>query len=147
MSMRERTGVRDLLYSQWHRADRTRRFLGPVRAVKLTAIDIDWCETCCWCSEPLALVETQESRHTKSAVITTALGRRAGLPVFSVGYTANADRTDITEFSVREIWPNQGLETVLTPLDYALWLEGLRTAHFAGRAQGGGLCNTVDRVS
>jgi hypothetical protein len=137
MSYHERTGIRDLLYSRWHRPDSIRRFLGLARAVKLHAIDVDWCEACCYCSRPLALVETQEAGRSKSAKVTTYLGQMAGLPVYTIGYTANTERTDLLCFAVRQLLPQQTVEEILTPCEMAEWLEALRIPHFALRARSG----------
>lgn len=142
MSMHERTGQRDLTYSRWHRSVSTARFLGALRAAALTAIDVDWCEVCCYCNEPLALIETQESRRgPKKAHITTKLGERAEIPVFSVAYVVSEDRTDITEFSVRQLWPiTEVTPTALDPPSYAGWLESLRLPHYAQRSLNGQRC-------
>jgi hypothetical protein len=141
VSTRERTGVRDLTYSKWHRAESVARFLTLSRAAKLTMIDIDGCEYCCYCSVTLALIETQNStRGPKPATVTKRLARDAGKSAYSVSYTPNDDSSDITGFAVRQLWPETGLSFEASPTEYAEWLESLRTEHFAERAQRGGVC-------
>ncbi len=84
MPAREYSGVRDLAYSAWHRADRISRFLGRRRAALLSVIDIDWCEYCNVgsCREPLALIETARdqsgNRAVKPATVTGKLATKAG---------------------------------------------------------------------
>lgn len=127
MSQRERTGRRDLTYSRWHRIDSVRRYL-PVRiAWRLTAIDIDWCEACCYCSKPLALVETQVSdRCPKDATITAALARSAGIPAFSVSVVYDGD--EVCGFRVRDLL-TAGPVRDMEPVAYAWFLWSLRDGH------------------
>jgi len=130
MSSQERTGTRDLLYSKWHREASIRRFLPARCAYDLGMIDIDACEYCRYCNLPLALVETQRSTFgPKSATVTEALARLAGLPAFSVSYRATEDGEDIAEFRVQQITPAQGEARRLTPAEYAEWLLSLRFPH------------------
>lgn len=132
MSMHERTGLRDLLYSGWHRSGNLRRYLGILDASRVTVIDIDWCEYCCRCKQPVALIETEQSSQRttpKPAVVTSELARAASLPAYSVTYTADADGTDITSFLVRQLVPVRGDVQALSPQAYALWLLGLRETH------------------
>ena len=132
MSLRERTGLRDLLYSGWHRPDRIRRFVPYRVAATLKVCDIDWCEACHWCSWPVALIETQESsRGPKAAVITQNLARLAGIPAYSVSYVRGSDNDDIESFGVRQIAPANPWVQYMTPTEYAGFLVGLRDNHYA----------------
>jgi hypothetical protein len=129
MSQRERTGVRDMIYSRWHRPELISRYLRLDQAVILDMIDIDACESCHFCKRPLALIETKESRATStSAYITSLLAQMAGVPGYLVFYTAT-DSDDISEFRVQQVAPVPGALTVVTPQAYAEWLLSLRDAH------------------
>lgn len=130
MSMHERTGTRDLLYSGWHRPRSIERFLGPRVATLVKVIDIDWCEACHWCDEPIALIETQQSsRAPKSARITVKLAQRADLAAYSVSYEPNGAGDDIDMFRVRQLHPETGEVVDLKPKTYARWLWALRRTH------------------
>ena len=134
MSQEERTGWRDPLYSGWHRIDRLRRYLPPPVALKQTLIDIDCCEACGYCDEPVALIELQRSSGPpKPATITNRLARRARIPAFSVSYEPSTDGLDIVAFQVqrREPW-DPALSGVYkyTPEEYAWFLVRLRYDHF-----------------
>jgi hypothetical protein len=131
MSQQERTGTRDLLYSRWHRYEQIRRFL-PVRvAAMLKAIDVDWCEACHFCNAPVALIETQQStRNPKPAAVTARLAQMAGIPAFSVSYTATSADDDIGSFVIQRIAPDATEDAVtMEPATYACWLLGLRLEH------------------
>lgn len=130
MSMKERSGARDLLYSQWHRDSSVKRFLGARRAAQLMVIDIDWCEWCYACKRPLALIETQRGdRPSKPATVTSGLAQMAALPAFSVSYVPNEDGTDIERFHVRRLWPQATGDMHLSPAEYAEWLWSFRIEH------------------
>lgn len=125
MTMEERSGVRKLTYSQWHRPQSIRRFLGFRVASWLTVIDIDWCEYCGSCKEPVALIETQEgNRPPKDAPVMRRLAHRADLPAYSVSYVV--EDALITSFRVRDLNGGVG-ELRLTPDKYAAFLVSLRT--------------------
>jgi hypothetical protein len=142
MSMNERSGKRDLLYSAWHRPNGGRledgrkvpgiaRFLGPRRAAQLTVIDIDWCEACHACSTPLALIETQAGdRPPKSATITVALAALSGVPAYSVSFRRSKDGADIDAFRWTRLWPASPVcDLWHSPAEYAEWLWELRRDH------------------
>ena len=128
MSQRERTGSRDLTYSRWHRMENIKRFL-PLRiAACLKVIDIDWCEACQHCSEPLALIETQAGdRPPKPARISANLAQRAQIEAYSVSYVVEGD--DIAWFRVHRLWPVELTERRLSPDEYAGFLWSLRERH------------------
>lgn len=130
MSMGERTNKRDLTYSAWHRPENIRRYLGVSIAAKLLLIDIDWCEACCFCSAPLALIETQISNGPpKEARITARLARMAGIPAFSVSVVLAEDTREIAGFRVRQIMPASIEVQERTPSAYANFLWSLRSDH------------------
>lgn len=142
MSHSERTGFRPLIYSGWHRVQKVKALIGTVRAAKLVMVDIDSCEACAYCSEPVALIETAHTaREPKAAPITAALARRAGITAFSVSYYGDIERTrchecgrpdergDITQFLVRQIEPSEPWVRRMDTRQYAEFLESLRTDH------------------
>lgn len=136
MTLHERSGVRDLLYSGWHRPTSIRRFVGQRIAACLKVIDIDWLEACQHCNAPLALIETQAgNRPPKSANITVELGKVAQLPVFSVSYIPNEARDDIRGFRVTQLWPPGVVDGSLSPQEYADWLWSLRGKHTCASAK------------
>lgn len=136
MSNNERTFKRDLLYSQWHRPDSTKRYIGKRLATLLKQIDIDWCEACYWCDEPVTLIETQKSKNgPKSASITSKLGIRADLPVYSVAYVATDDGDDIQAFDMRQLVPTVSIVKRMSPKEYTYWLLSLRDDHHAASSE------------
>lgn len=93
-------------------------------------IDVDSCEACCYCKEPVALIETQASKEApKAARITAALARLAHIPAYSVSYEPDADGGDIVTFQVRQIQPPDPKVVVMLPKVYAYWLLALRDQH------------------
>lgn len=135
MSHKDRTGTRTLVYSGWHRRDSIKRYLrSVVSASQLTMVDIDSCEACCYCSAPLALIETEMTQRTtpKTARVTAALARLAGIPAYSVAYWS-ADGSEIDRFVVRQIQPNDEWNRLMSPAEYAEFLVALRDGH---------VCNT-----
>lgn len=130
MSLEERSGNRDLLYSRWHRPSSIGRFLDNRSAATLKVVDIDWCESCHFCSAPLALIETQRSAAApKSAAITLQLAQQARIAAYSVSYQPTADGTDIEQFRWKRLWPPPFEAGTYTPAEYAQFLVSLRTAH------------------
>lgn len=128
MSEAERTGTRDLTYSQWHRTSSLSRFVDKVDAWECGVIDIDWCEYCRYCKQPLALIETQASKATpKSATVTRNLAALAGISAYSVSFVVLDD--EIQRFRLRQIWPTESSVYDLTPERYASFLCGLRRVH------------------
>jgi hypothetical protein len=128
MSGEERTGKRDLTYSKWHRRATMSAYIGRWRAENVSMIDIDCCEYCWACGEPLALVETQRSNSgPKEARVTSSLAVLAGIDAYSVSYRATDDV--ITGFSVRQLVPQRTEPVDVTPEHYARWLWTLREAH------------------
>lgn len=134
MSAHEKTGRRSLLYSGWHRERGLRERYGftPRQAWSLGVIDIDSCEFCRHCFDPLALVETQESyRPPKPAPVMSRLAARAGIPAYSVSIVPGAeqDSDPIALFMLRRLHPPTEHMDVFTGAEYAAWLLSLRADH------------------
>uniref|UniRef100_A0A6M3J283 Uncharacterized protein n=1 Tax=viral metagenome TaxID=1070528 RepID=A0A6M3J283_9ZZZZ len=128
MSLEERTGTRDLLYSGWHRPSSISRYVSKLDASLLGMIDLDAIEVCTFCKEPLALIETKSSfARERVMTYTAALGRRARVPVFLVVYTPTPTGDDIASFLIQR---HGSTETwTATPAEYATWLLKLRSDH------------------
>jgi hypothetical protein len=80
----ERTGIRDLTFSNWHR---------QIHGDPLRMVDVDGLEFCRKCKQPLALIETgldygQDSKWTGALA---GLARRAGVPAFCLLYTKSGE--------------------------------------------------------
>lgn len=130
MSMEEGTGKRDLLYSGWHRPSRVREWMTAREAALLTQIDIDWCEYCAFCGQPVALIETQEStKGPKSARVTGNLAKLADVPAYSVAYKRSEAGDDIALFMVKQLRPTEQDVGEMLPRVYAYWLLALRDQH------------------
>lgn len=130
MSERERTYERDLLYSEWHRTDALKRYIAHRDAFDCAVIDIDWCEFCRKCKQPIALVEAQCSESDpKEATITSALARLAGIAAYSISYSKTNDGLDIEWFLVRQLIPLRTAVQRLLPEEWARLLFDLRLEH------------------
>jgi len=111
----------------------------------MTQIDVDSCEYCHLCSEPVALIETKDVHAmTKASTVTTKLAERAHLEAYLVEYELNGDRgscsacgraepaahEDIVKFFVTE-WTGSAYEREpLDPKPFAEWLWSLRFPHW-----------------
>lgn len=132
MSERERTYERDLMYSAWHRTDALKRYIAQRDAFDCAVIDIDWCEYCRKCRQPIALMEAQCSAGApKEASITCAVARRAGLAAYSISYSLTTDELDIEWFRVRQLVPVRTDVERLLPEEWARRLFDLRLEHEA----------------
>ncbi len=120
MSRHERYGTRDLAYSAWHRT----------LDDELTYIDVDACEYCSRCRQPLALIETARDvgQSFKATSVLRALATLCGLPAFLVLYEVG-ESADVSQFRVRTVAPRQGHWKVLSPDQYANGLRALRQHH------------------
>lgn len=129
----------------WHRRDSLVRFVGKLRAGWMSQIDIDSCEYCHLCYEPVALIETKDIKAiSKAGTVTTRLAGRAHLEAYLVEYELNGQRgccstcgraepigdEDILRFFVTE-WTGQSpTRTPMEPSAYAEWLWSLRFPHW-----------------
>lgn len=150
MSQNERTGIRSLTYSAWHRSKSIKRFLNgnEVVASRLTMIDIDGAFVEAkhpYDRPPVALIETAEvsrrltpnDRYRKNAEVLYQVGKAANIPVFVVLYLPSStpnpvdDRwPDIEEFYIQEWYPIRDNKwSVCSPEKYARFLVGLRQGH------------------
>lgn len=123
----ERWGRRDLIYSKWHRP--SSGWLGH----GITYIDLDACEYCRFCWEPLALLEIARDigQSEKPTIVTCKLAEKAGLPAYLVFYRI-ASSGDIDRFRIRLVYNPQGdrgIELIMTPQDYASFLTLLHEEH------------------
>lgn len=136
MSNEERTGQRDLLYNDWHRRNSFARFMTLVEADRCAAIDVDFCEYCKKCYQPLALVETQRSRSfDKPYTVTRNLALLAGLKAFVVSYWATEDGLDIEGMKVQQVAPDLHAPVTLAAPKWALHLYELRREHEANECK------------
>lgn len=94
MTRDERFGERDLTYSRWHRSLED----------ELTYIDIDACEYCENCREPLALIETamDVGQSFKATTVMRNLAKLAGIPAFLALY---AEFEGSMNFRFRQVSP------------------------------------------
>jgi hypothetical protein len=137
--MDERTGIRDLSYSAWHRVRSIARFVGVEQAQSLSMVDADvvlFLEVDPRSRSPLALIEVaiDVEQTEKPASSTARLAALAGLPAFTVLYRRSvrlnpADRRelDIDRFRVRRLWPSpEHSWRTLSPEDWAKALVEIR---------------------
>jgi hypothetical protein len=96
MSRLERTGVRDLTFSQWHRT----------LSDECTAIDIDLCEYCRFCGEALVLIEVARGLYNrKQTRIIRNLAKKAGITAILVLYESiNGEMGP--RVRVARVWPD-----------------------------------------
>lgn len=142
MSMNERTGERDLSFNVWHRPRSMRRFLEERYASLIGMIDIDCCEYCGRCNEPLALIELQQSSNQpKPMAVTSRLADRAQIPSYSVSYRTDQtviDETtgarDVVALRWQQRTPIVSAVVDMTPADYVEFLVSLRVEHKPGCA-------------
>lgn len=120
MSLEERTGIRDLAYSQWHRPSRISRYITQTQAAALTYIDIDGAEVCEQCGHVLALIETAFGLHqrNKATTILRQLANQAGCKAYVVLY-AKDETGDCSRFAARLVAPVQEAWRELSPVDWA----------------------------
>src|SRR3954471_4373732 len=83
MSLDERTGIRDLPFSRWHRTH-------PLLGADATAIDLDLIGYCGICLAPHYVVEATRSQD-KSTSVLAAVADRLGVPGILVRYHTRPD--------------------------------------------------------
>lgn len=135
----ERTGIRDLAYSNWHRQACPER---------VCMIDVDGLEYCRRCRTPLALIETalDFGQSVKPTTALEALSRAANVPAYCVLYAKSDQVCDfdrrnrcrrlgcehgIAAFRVRRIRPTPTGFAPWTPEGFADFLIRMHDAHEA----------------
>jgi len=127
--------IADKLYSEWHRVEKIRRFVGPADADALGMINIDallrcerWAEYCRGCSKTAALIETalDNGQTHKEAYVTAGLANDAGVEAYAVLITPNAERDDIEQFRIRRVAPDLSKWQTWTPQQFADFLVRIR---------------------
>jgi len=143
MAHKEKYGIRDLGYSQWHRT------LGK----DVTATDIDFIEYCPDCFEPIAVFEIGYGLDNTEKVLNhninaiRAVVRRLLVPTYVVLYEGEVryqskcpccgrpfPRSKITAFRKKMLYPRESHWVDMSPEEYAQWLKSLRRQH---KCQGG----------
>jgi hypothetical protein len=133
----------DYYMDVWHRSDSLKRLIDRQRAQWMCLIDIDACEYCHLCYEPVALIETKNvTAVSKASTVTEKLADRATLPAFlveyqllhpieqcdSCGHPTETHKQDIVQFWVTKLDTQD--RVLKLPTDYAEWLWSLRVRHW-----------------
>jgi hypothetical protein len=117
-------------YSYWHR-----KYEG------IAQIDIDACEVCRYCYEPLAIIETATYKgHTrKNTYLTELIADRLCIPSYMVFYyeIEQADKraenpqilTDQYNINLRFVWRNLSLKTPYKETNEYEWVDELYKLH------------------
>jgi len=123
MSQQERYGERDLTYSKWHRP--------PNLPDDISYIDIDSCEYCDRCKEPLALVELAQDvgQPFKPTTVTVNLARKADRPAWLVLYTKSDKGDQIVSMRVKQMYPSQTIFVKAIPQQWKNRLIRLHREH------------------
>lgn len=122
----------DWLWNEWHREGRDKmwRFLGKREAWELGNIDIDTCEWCRYCKQPLALIEAKVWGADRNLTVTENLAARAQIPAYCVEYRPTEgdvwNGQDIAEFRVTSSTSTQ----VYMPDEMANFLYDMRSEHY-----------------
>ena len=120
MARRERYGERDLTISRLHR----------LASDRCTAIDIDFCEYCPRCRQPLALIETaQDVGQPKATTVLKRLAERADVDAYLIMWKKDEQHPNgVSELRLQRVHgragrgPTNGLVT-FSPEQYLRWLE------------------------
>ena len=140
--------AREQLFSSWHRPKHMERHITPQPGLSaewladsMQMIDLDCVEYCRFCKEPLALIETQRSAGPpKPATVTHNLGVAAGVPVFSLSYSAvpgqvwmdeDVESVRITQLHNPDGPPDRTVHQ-MTPTQFVDFLVDLRRKHPCG---------------
>ncbi len=117
----ERYGERDLTYSQWHR--RLDDFV--------TYIDIDACEYCHRCRDPLVLIELAKDvgQPYKTTTVLRKLAVKAGIRGYLVLYKVNSSTDEIIQFKLQQVSPVWSKGKPMPPEEYANWLRQIHLTH------------------
>lgn len=116
MANRERTGVRDLTISAWHR-----RVFGP----DASAFDLDLVGMCKSCSNHLYAMEVTRAAD-KSTTWTGKTALRLNVPGYLITYSCDITG-ELETFTAQQIYPGKRL--IGGQLDMKIHLEELRRAH------------------
>lgn len=121
MTREEITGVRDLTYSGWHRT----------LADHITYIDIDACEYCQKCREPLILIELAKDygQSNKATTVLRKLALKANISAYLIYYKMDDKTDEIASFRLRQVSPIWGNELIMLPLEYAKFLSNIHETH------------------
>lgn len=136
MSEQRRNKNVDWLWNEWHRPGRDKmwRFLEKKQAWELGMIDIDCCEWCRYCRQPLALIEAKVWGADRNFEVTENLARMAQIPAYCVEYRPTDgdvwNGQDIAEFRVT----SSTSQAIYTPDGMANFLYDMRREHHCGEA-------------
>ena len=139
MPLKEKTGIRDLGYSLWHRKSLPR---------SATTTDIDHVEYCPDCFEPLAIFEIAyglnnlDKEHAYSIPAIKRLAARARLNFYIVLYEGEHEgasqcptcgrpfpRSRIVAFRKKLVYPGENHWVEMSVDDYREWLMSLHVEH------------------
>ena len=137
MAQQEKYNNRDMTYSNWHRY--------PNLDKSLSWIDIDACEYCDNCKEPLALIElaVDIGQPHKTATVTRNLAKKANIPAYVALYklgdntvrNGDLEHQEIVDFRMKRIAPDYTDWRKFSPAQYAGWLADLRERHNCDRGK------------
>ena len=123
MSREERTGKRDLTFSQWHRS----------LPDFCTAIDLDFLEYCQQCREPLALIEIAQGHFSipKPTTVLRMLAVKANIRAYLVMYELNkqAPHGLSTTMRLQRIFPDKSDIRTMDVEAVGKLIARLHTAH------------------
>jgi hypothetical protein len=116
---RERTGVRDLAFSQWHRS---------VFVDEAKAFDFDLVDMCHLCNQPLFVTESVRGNGYKSTVWTqrTALGMN--VPAVLVRYSCDTDGR-LDGLLAILLAPGQSPVQIGDAAAFIVWASEIRRSH------------------
>lgn len=139
MSDTEIYDERDLTYSQWHRINSIKRFVGEKNARLLAMIDIDvtiYVEYEDSTKEPICLIEIARDigQVNKPSTVTRKLAEKANIYAFTVLYTVSKTAKnpaaeqwhDVEHLRVKQIYPNKTSWKELSPAEWANVLLNMR---------------------
>jgi hypothetical protein len=130
MSDGERTGLRDLTFSRWHRAQSTGRYMPLGNARRLKALDLDFIEYCDRCRQPLLLIElAYDNGRSKPTQLLVRLANRAGLAGVLIYWRPTADGSDLASLRICQVAPIATQLQRVTPDQYARGLWNMRVRH------------------
>lgn len=110
-------------FSEWHR-----------KQSGIRQIDIDGCEVCEYCYEPLALTETSydKGQTFKAFWTTRLLALKANIPAYLILYTVDeaTENRDVVSLRIKRIAPEVSKDwKVIKPEDFRQELLRVQAAH------------------